>query len=186
MWVLAAFVALALALVIYSGMLSQLPPELAFLRPAEAPVQATQAASGAGANVEGVTAQGWIYREQAGVIEVSKHMAPIGGLATSSQPLFALLCDSQGKLLARIDTKVSTTGRLASPVRIAVAETSWSRAQGTNLLAPNAAAVYSAALTAPQVVFEISTLDAGWKRYQLATDGLAAATARFAATCKAG
>lgn len=138
MWVTLSLLALIFGIIIFSEVQPHIPKEFDFLRNDE---PAAQVVADAGLN-GGVVAldDKWYARAQGHAMEIFKsfEQAPRAsdGLVYFS-PVVAFLCD-EGTLMARIDTSRDTTGEDDTVVTVNGASQVWDKAQGQNILAPDA------------------------------------------------
>lgn len=177
-WVFWVLIALALGFMIYSSIEDELPESLAVLKSKGAATQVQ-------APKEMVAENGWSIRTDGANIEIAKSFA--AGIERDGvrydAPTLAFLC-SDGRVFARIDTQLKTTGRKATPVRLGRSEPlPWDKASGTNVLAPEPVKLLSKLSQEAEFTFEFEYVDFGRQALKVDTAGIKAAVSQFPPNC---
>jgi hypothetical protein len=181
MWVLMCFIAIAVGFMMFADVQPHIPDELAFLRN-DTPAVVQPAAVPQPVAIE----HGWQLRGEAGAQELFKRFsggAEVSG-AVYEAPTLAFMCDGK-QLHARIDAVARTTGLDESEVVLGGKAAVWPKAQGNNLLAPNATALLRQ-LTKNEgpVQVGLSYVELGAHSLTFDTQGLRAAAEVFPAECR--
>lgn len=144
MWMLFALLCIGVGLVMFSGIQSQLPDELSFLK-SKPPTSSAVVESGSVQEAQAlpaVTASAWTVESSADGVEISRDFA--NEIRSASQrydrPTFYLTCYRQ-VLYARIDTRLHTKGRSQAKVIWQGNPQIWVHGEGQNIFAPDAAQV---------------------------------------------
>lgn len=176
------FLAIAMALMLFSSIQPDLPDELSFLKGTmEVDVVPEQP------GLQQFKHLGWLVQESPGVTSLTKaFQGPLVVNGTSYEaPELGVLC-YQGTLNVRIDSKVATTGTKTSVVTFAGRKESWDKgAAGMNLLAPQPLESLKALVAEmPRGAASLSYRDLGAQHVGVDTTGLSELVARMAPTCR--
>lgn len=182
-WILVAFVSAAL---LFSSIQDELPDELSFLKGDQAAVQTV----GAGAAPVGVTSvsqvQGWTVRKNNLAVELSKAFS--GEIVVNGTPYAApeigILCN-QGALDIRLDTRMATTGRKTTPVKVSgLGKQTWEKSASTNIFPKDAKPLLRLLVAQPAVAITLSYTELGLQSTSLDTAGLAALVQELPEACR--
>lgn len=182
MWVTMALVAIILGLIMFSSMQDDIPDELSWLKAAPKPAQTVQVETEASSSQ---TVQGWQVVSKGAITELTKRFSSgfKAGAYEYEPPVMGLMCDGN-ELHLRVDTQAPVTGRAETPVKLNGKALSWHKAQGTNVLAPDAKAIAKLLMKAREVEFEFSYLDTGLATSRIDTTGLRDASMQLPPACR--
>ncbi|KWU17849.1 hypothetical protein [Burkholderia cenocepacia] len=180
--VLWIFIAFAFGIMLFVSIQDKLPPELAILKNDGAVPAATVPASG---QVKVQSLAGWTVRQQGTALEATRRFSGDLKVGSSSYdvPQLGILCNA-GKLDARIDSRLPTTGARATRVVIDGQTQQWDKGQGTNLFPSSAVDFVRYLESRERVSITLSYLDLGTQSTTLDTKDMRQLIAAFPPTCQ--
>jgi hypothetical protein len=164
----------------------KMPDELGFLRKGTVPTGASAAVPGGARGPVSVRSiNGWTLRQQGTNVELTRKFTGEinAGGTTYDVPEVGILCN-QGKLDARIDTRMNTTGTRTTRVGLDGTSSDWDKSPSTNIFPrdPKALLQHLKADATAQVT--LSFVDIGAQTVSLDTKGLSGALQYFPAACQ--
>lgn len=186
MKVLWVFIAFAFGLMLFVSIQDKLPDELSFLKgtPGAVTVPAASSPGAAGAAKTGVV-EGWTLHQQGSAIEATRRFS--GELAVSGTtydvPEIGVLCNN-GKLDARIDSRLGTTGVKTTRVVVDGEASEWDKGHGSNVFPRDAVAFVHSLLKRDSAAVTVSYVELGAQTSSLDTRGLKKVLELFPAGCQ--
>lgn len=178
LWVL---IAVVLGIILYSSIAEDIPDELSFLKPS--PTANAPGTSG----LQTIQYQHWTVRTSQSAVEVVARLQP--GPQTKANlppPEIGFLCH-QGKLDARLDTVLPTTGAQATPVGFGtLGASTWEKGTGKNVFPPNAYSLsrYLVEASGAPVVVSLSYAEHGKQLWVLPGIGFGEISRQLPAGCR--
>ena len=179
--VLWVFLAFAFGIMLFVSIQDKLPNELSFLKNDSTPA-ATQPAA---AQPKVSNLAGWTVRQQGPALEATRRFSgelTVGGTAYDV-PELGILCNA-GKLDARIDTRMPTTGARVTRIALDGHAQDWDKGGGTNIFPQSAADLVHYLAARPSVSVTLSYKDLGNQTTSLDTQAMRQLLAAFPASCR--
>jgi hypothetical protein len=179
--VLWIFLAFAFGIMLFVSIQDKLPNELGFLKSDGTTAAVIPAAS----QPKVSSLAGWTVRQQGTALEAMRRFAgdlKVGG-TPYDVPELGILCNA-GKLDARIDSRLSTTGARTTRVLIDGQAQQWDKGQGANLFPGSAVDFVRYLESRASVNVTLSYVDLGNQTTVLETKDLSRLMAAFPPSCQ--